>query len=147
MSTVVLEDVSLSFGARPIVEGLSLRIAEGDRIGLIGPNGSGKSTLLRLIAGDQQPDSGTVRTARGVRVGWLPQDIALAGGHGLLSFVMNSVPGRAALEGQLADAERRLSELDHQGADDDVVSAATELADLHAELSRFDAHYSEHEAM
>jgi ATP-binding cassette subfamily F protein 3 len=147
VSTVVLEDVSLSFGARAIVEGLSLRIAEGDRIGLIGPNGSGKSTLLRLIAGDQQPDSGTVRTARGVRVGWLPQDIALAGGQGLLPFVMNSVPGRAALEAQLQGAEARLTELDQAGAHDDLVTAATELADLHAELSRFDAHYSEHEAM
>ena len=147
MSTVVLEDVSLSFGARPILENLSLRIAEGDRIGLIGPNGSGKSTLLRIFAGDQQPDSGTVRTARGVRIGWLPQDIAIAGGQGLLSFVMQSVPGRTALEADLTASEALVQDLASREAHDEIVAASERLADLHAELARFDAHYSEHEAM
>ncbi len=147
MSTVVLEDVSLSFGARPILENLSLRIAEGDRIGLIGPNGSGKSTLLRIFAGDQQPDSGTVRTARGVRIGWLPQDIAVAGGQGLLPFVMKSVPGRTELEADLTAAEALVQDLAEQEKHDEIVVASERLADLHAELARFDAHYSEHEAM
>ncbi len=147
MSTVVLEDVSLSFGARPILDGLSLRIAEGDRIGLIGPNGSGKSTLLRILAGEQQPDSGTVRTARGVRIGWLPQDIAVGGGQALLPFVMKSVPGRAALEADLAAAEAMVEDLATKEAHDEIVAASERLADLHAELARFDAHYSEHEAM
>ncbi|MFO0683012.1 MAG: ABC-F family ATP-binding cassette domain-containing protein [Sandaracinus sp.] len=147
MSTVVLENVSLSFGARPILEELSLRVAEGDRIGLIGPNGSGKSTLLRILAGDQQPDSGTVRTARGVRIGWLPQDIAVAGGQGLLAFVMKSVPGRAALEADLAAAEALVESLAAKEDHDEIVGASERLADLHAELARFDAHYSEHEAL
>jgi ATP-binding cassette subfamily F protein 3 len=146
VSTVVLEDVSLSFGARAILDGLSLRIAEGDRIGLIGPNGSGKSTLLRIFAGDQQPDSGTVRTARGVRVGWLPQDIAIVSGEPLLPFVMKSVPGRAALEADLAAAEALVEDLANKEAHDEIVAASERLADLHAELARFDAHYSEHEA-
>ncbi len=147
MSTVVLENVSLSFGARPILEELSLRVAEGDRIGLIGPNGSGKSTLLRILAGDQQPDSGTVRTARGVRIGWLPQDIAVAGGQGLLAFVMKSVPGRSALEADLAAAEALVESLAAKEDHDEIVGASERLADLHAELARFDAHYSEHEAL
>ena len=60
MSLVVLEDLSLHLGGKRIVEDLSLRIAEQDRIGLIGPNGSGKSTLLRLISGEQMPDGGHI---------------------------------------------------------------------------------------
>ena len=147
VSTVVLENVSLSFGARPILEGLSLRIAEGDRIGLIGPNGSGKSTLLRLFVGDQQPDSGTVRTSRGVRIGWLPQDIAVAGGHALLPFVMQSVPGRTALEADLVEAEALVEDLAQREEHEEIVAASERLADLHSELARFDAHFSEHEAM
>ena len=55
-----------------------LRLGHGDRVGLIGPNGSGKTTLLKIIAGEQEIDDGKVTRANGVRVGWLPQDIAVA---------------------------------------------------------------------
>ena len=54
-------DVSKSYGGRPIVKGLSLRIARGDRIGIVGPNGAGKTTLINLLTGTLAPDSGTVR--------------------------------------------------------------------------------------
>ena len=148
MSLVVFENVTLSFGARTIVEDLSLRIAEGDRIGLIGPNGSGKSTLLRLLVGDQHPDSGVVRSARGVRVGWLPQDIAVEGGKALLSFVRSTVPGRAELEKALEEVEAdyaRVSETDPNG--EAMMEAAERLADVHERLGRFDTLYSDHEAI
>jgi ATP-binding cassette subfamily F protein uup len=58
---VELDAVSKRFGARALVEGLSLRVMRGDRIGLIGANGAGKSTLIRLILGELAPDAGTVR--------------------------------------------------------------------------------------
>ncbi|MCU0940581.1 MAG: ATP-binding cassette domain-containing protein, partial [Burkholderiaceae bacterium] len=56
-----LEGVSKSFGGRPIVRDLNLRVMRGDRLALIGPNGAGKSTLLKLILGTLAPDAGTVR--------------------------------------------------------------------------------------
>ncbi|HEY8566388.1 MAG TPA: ATP-binding cassette domain-containing protein [Beijerinckiaceae bacterium] len=61
--TLVLEakGVSKSFGARPIVRDLSLRLLRGDRLGIVGPNGAGKTTLLNLLTGVLAPDSGTVR--------------------------------------------------------------------------------------
>jgi ATP-binding cassette subfamily F protein 3 len=148
VSTVVLENVSLSFGARPIVEDLSLRIAEGDRIGLIGPNGSGKTTLLKMVAGEQQPDSGTIRFAKGAKVGWLPQDIAVEGGRTLMQLVRQSVPGRSELERHVAEAEAQLAEVAEQRPDDaDALAELGErLAHLHERLSRFDLLYSDHEA-
>ena len=94
---MVLEDVTLLFGSRVIFEGLGLRLDERDRIGLIGPNGSGKTSLLRVMAGEQEIDRGSLDTARGVRVGYLPQELVVAGGRSLLDFVLSSVPGRAAL--------------------------------------------------
>lgn len=62
-SKLVIEakSVSKSFGDRPIVQDFSIRVARGDRIGIVGPNGAGKTTLLRLLTGDLQPDSGTVK--------------------------------------------------------------------------------------
>jgi ABC transport system ATP-binding/permease protein len=54
------DDVSKSFGERPIIRDFSLRIQRGDRIGIVGPNGAGKTTLLKLLTGELQPDSGTM---------------------------------------------------------------------------------------
>jgi ATP-binding cassette subfamily F protein uup len=60
------ERLSKSYDGRPVIRDLTLRIMRGDRIGLIGPNGSGKTTLLRLLLGELQPDSGTVRQGANV---------------------------------------------------------------------------------
>jgi ATP-binding cassette subfamily F protein uup len=68
-----LVNVSKSFAERPIVQGLSLRLQRGDRLGLIGANGAGKSTLLRLILGQLEPDAGTVRLGANVQVAYFDQ--------------------------------------------------------------------------
>ena len=57
---MVAEHVSRSYGERPIVQDLSLRVLRADRLGIIGPNGAGKTTLLRLMTGVDQPDAGSV---------------------------------------------------------------------------------------
>ncbi len=68
------ESITKAFGARPLFEGLSLGLSEGDRVGLIGPNGSGKSTFLRILAGMEEPDGGIRALRRGTRLGYVPQD-------------------------------------------------------------------------
>jgi ATP-binding cassette subfamily F protein uup len=69
----VLEDVSKSFGERPIVRGLSATILRGDKVGVIGPNGAGKTTLLRLILGELEPDAGTLRRGTQIQVAYFDQ--------------------------------------------------------------------------
>ena len=153
MSLVVFEHVSLGFGSRAIVDDLSLRIGERDRIGLVGPNGSGKSSLLRMIAGDQGIDRGAIRTCRGLRLGFLSQDIAPIEGIGLCDYVVQSVPGRAALDGEVAAVEDELAaaqaRAEASGGEEDVeamMSLAERLADLHERIAHFDAHFTAHEA-
>jgi len=68
-----LQQISLEGVDRTLLRDLSLTISSGDRIGVVGINGVGKSTLLRIIAGDVQPDSGTIRRGREVNVGFLEQ--------------------------------------------------------------------------
>jgi ATP-binding cassette subfamily F protein uup len=66
----------LAFGARPLLDQVSLQVVAGERVCLIGRNGEGKSSLLRLAIGSAAPDEGQVRRAPGIRVALLTQDIA-----------------------------------------------------------------------
>jgi len=68
-----LRDVSFSYGATPIVSHFSATLLRGDKVGLIGPNGAGKTTLLKLILGELQPTSGTVRQGSKLEVAYFDQ--------------------------------------------------------------------------
>jgi ATP-binding cassette subfamily F protein uup len=63
-SVIDAQNVSKSFGDRPVIRDFTLRVQRGDRIGLVGPNGAGKTTLLKLLTGELQPDAGTVTLAK-----------------------------------------------------------------------------------
>lgn len=71
------ENVSVSFATRTVLDGVTLGLDEGDRVGMVGRNGDGKSTLMRLLAQRQQPDSGRVTHRGGLRVGYLDQQDVL----------------------------------------------------------------------
>ena len=68
-----LDNVSLAFGDKHIVEQLSTTVLRGDKIGLIGPNGAGKTTLLKLILGDIEPDSGRIQRGANLQVAYFDQ--------------------------------------------------------------------------
>ncbi len=72
------ESISKQYGSRPLFQNLSFGLSSGDRVGLVGPNGSGKSTLLRILAGLEEPDSGTRSVRKGTRAGYVPQDPVFA---------------------------------------------------------------------
>ncbi|HZF36090.1 MAG TPA: ATP-binding cassette domain-containing protein, partial [Candidatus Angelobacter sp.] len=67
------ENVAKSYGDRPIVRGLTLRVERGDRIGIVGPNGAGKTTLLNLLTGVLPPDAGMVRLGTNIAPATLDQ--------------------------------------------------------------------------
>ncbi len=66
-------NVSKSFGDRMLIDNLSFKIPAGAIVGIIGPNGAGKSTLFRMIAGKEQPDSGTVKIGQTVQMAFVDQ--------------------------------------------------------------------------
>src|SRR3954451_5016952 len=80
MILVDLERVAARRPDRPLFEDLSLTVSSGDRLGVVGRNGSGKSTLLRVLSGESNPEEGTVRRGRGVRIGFLGQRPELPAG-------------------------------------------------------------------
>jgi ATP-binding cassette subfamily F protein uup len=73
MNLLTVEDMSKSYTERMLFDQVSFGINEGEKIGLIGINGTGKSTLLKIIAGLEEPDSGTVTKGKKVRIGYLAQ--------------------------------------------------------------------------
>ena len=87
MNVMSLENIQKSYTERMLLDGVSLGIQEGEKIGLIGVNGAGKTTLLRIIAGKEIPDGGQVIKRGDVRVHYLPQDPEFNGDHRVLEQV------------------------------------------------------------
>lgn len=85
------EKISKGYSDRQLLDGCSLAVGQGDKIGLIGVNGTGKSTLLKVMAGVDFSDSGTVTRSGGVRVAYLPQNPEFAPETTVLQQVMTGV--------------------------------------------------------
>ena len=143
MSLVGADNLKLSYGDRAIFAGDSFQVGFRDRIGLIGPNGTGKTTLLRILAGKQSVDGGSLRIQRGVRIGYLPQDVLEMRPLPLLASVLESVPGKKAIEGEVAACEAALSQTDDP---EEQMELAGRLADLHEAADHQETFFSEHEA-
>jgi ABC transport system ATP-binding/permease protein len=77
MPILTLEAIGKQFADRPLLDGVSLTIDSGERVGVVGVNGSGKTTLLRIAAGVEPPDDGRVAATRGLRLAYLPQNPVL----------------------------------------------------------------------
>jgi len=82
-----LTDIALTFGGTPLLEGVDLSVAAGERICLVGRNGSGKSTLLRITAGLIEPDRGTRFVQPGALIRYLPQEPDLSAYATTLAYV------------------------------------------------------------
>ena len=84
---IQLQDVGLTFGGAPLLAGVDLTIAAGERLCLVGRNGSGKSTLLRIAAGLIEPDRGTRFVQPGATIRYLPQEPDFSGATTALAYV------------------------------------------------------------
>ncbi len=130
VNLITIEDVSKQYSERLLLDGVSLLINRGDRIGLIGINGSGKTTLLRLVAGQEAPDAGKVTVWGGVRVRYLPQEPALDDRLSVLDILFQSDAPQMRL---LADYEAASLALQRQPADSQVQAR---FASLTADMDR-----------
>ncbi|MFZ3392396.1 MULTISPECIES: ATP-binding cassette domain-containing protein [unclassified Rhodococcus (in: high G+C Gram-positive bacteria)] len=83
-----LEQVSKSFGVKPLLESVSLGVQEGERIGVVGLNGGGKTTMLEVLAGVEEPDSGRVSRVGGLRMAVVTQRGVLPPGSTVAEVVL-----------------------------------------------------------
>ena len=122
-----INNLSVEFSARPLFSNIGFVINRNDRIALTGKNGAGKSTLLKILAGLQQPTSGSVSVPNGVSVGYLPQQMEVADDTTLFEETAKAFADKVSYEDMLADT---LAEIERR---DDYES--TEYAQL---LERMD---------
>ncbi len=126
MPALQLNEVSIAFGARRVLDSVHFRISRGDKIALSGANGSGKSTLMKIMAGLLAPDSGQVVRERETRVSYLPQSGVVHRGRSLreeaeqaYGWAQELIEERVRLEERLGGvteesaAARRLLERHH----------------------------------
>ncbi|MCH8213908.1 MAG: ATP-binding cassette domain-containing protein, partial [Proteobacteria bacterium] len=105
--------VDVRIGAKSILSGADLRVRAGEIVTLIGPNGAGKTTLLRVILGLQRPWRGRVFRRPGLRVGYVPQRLAL---DATLPLTVDRFLALGVRRGGREGAARRAAILDDVGA-------------------------------
>ena len=112
MSIVRFENVTKAFGGKPVLDGICLRIEEGEKIGLVGRNGTGKSTVFRLITGEIEPDSGVIERMRRARVACLAQMPQLSPADTIFDVVMHSFHDLIEMEHELGRLEQAIGDGD-----------------------------------
>ena len=99
-----------TYGIQPILQDISFSLSHNERVGLIGPNGCGKTTLMRILAGLEQPDSGTVASTRpNLRIGYLAQGMDFEPEQTLQSTLSLQHVSQADLESEIASLASALS--------------------------------------
>ena len=128
-----INNLSVSFGTRPILEEVTFALNEGDRLGIVGVNGCGKSTLFRAILGELTPDGGSVYISKNTSVGILRQNDALSAFEGVdgdataLEVMYLSFPELLAAEARLSELEEKLRTGDASRTNDSLVAEYTTL--------------------
>ena len=107
---ITLQSVAKQFGPQQLFDGLNWLIRPNTRYGLVGPNGAGKSTLLRIMSGEMQPDGGSVVVPRGIRVGYLVQEIGELPGSSALEAVLLGIDGWTTARIELAALQQRMED-------------------------------------
>jgi ABC transport system ATP-binding/permease protein len=78
-SILTANEIVMSYGTQRLLDGVTLALAPGEKVGLVGRNGCGKTSLFKILAGAEIPDAGEVVRQRGLRIGYLPQEFELEG--------------------------------------------------------------------
>ncbi len=107
---ISLSQVGKFYGKQDVLKEVSLSIHAGDRIALVGVNGAGKTTLFKILMGTMEPDTGLVHKKRGLRLGYLPQDVIELTGKTVLQQV---VEVNVSVQQTLAEFNKITHQLDH----------------------------------
>ncbi len=129
--------VQKQFGSKVLFKDCSLRIGVRDRIGLIGPNGSGKTTLFRMTLGEESIDGGDIQITRGVRIGYLPQEVVSLRGSPVLEEALKGAATLTSLQDKMAILEEELSSIENPQEQEKLAHEYGKLQDRYAVLGGY----------
>ncbi|MDR2934856.1 MAG: ATP-binding cassette domain-containing protein, partial [Candidatus Adiutrix sp.] len=124
MALVSFSEVSRFYGRQDVLAGVTLALSPGERVGLVGRNGAGKTTLIRLLLDLESPDSGTITRAKGLRTGYLPQELSARSGLTLLELVLDTAEEYRKVEAELAWVGEELNAKSQGGAPEELMELA-----------------------
>ncbi len=110
MTLLEVNNVTKAFGANIILKNISFKVNEGEKVGLIGENGSGKSTLFKMIAGIEAITGGVITRPKGLRVGYLAQDLMYTEGNTVHQELLSVFRPARRLRGELEALEAAMNE-------------------------------------
>ena len=109
MITLELNNITKAYGATTVLRGISLRINQGEKLGVIGENGCGKSTLLKVIAGIEDITAGGITKPRHLKIGYLAQHLEYQEGNTVYQEILDVFEPIRKLEAELKAAETAMS--------------------------------------
>ncbi len=130
-------EIRLSYGYQTLLDGVTLAVSAGEKVGLVGRNGCGKTSLLKILTGSQAADSGEISLRRALRIGYLPQEFELdpdlsvheniaAGAADIVEAIRRYEQGEGS-EAELADLLHLIDHADGWNLDARIKATATAL--------------------
>ena len=114
---IQLNSAGKRYGHKLLFEGADLLITAQDRVGLVGANGTGKTTFLKILAGQESLDYGSASVAKGIDIGYLPQDGLALSGRTVFAECMSVFSRLQDMERKLEHLMSRMAEVDHTSAE------------------------------
>jgi ATP-binding cassette subfamily F protein uup len=131
-------ELTLSYGNQRLLEGITLAVNEGEKVGLVGRNGCGKTSLLKILAGVERADTGDLSIQRGLRVGYLPQEFEIDPNLNVLQNIQSGVADLVSMieryeagegsEAELSDILHHIEAADGWNLDSRIKSITTALS-------------------
>ncbi len=141
MILLTVRELSRQFDVDPVFRDVTFDVRAGEKIGLVGPNGTGKTTLLKILAGQDEPDTGQIERPSGSTVAILEQDARFEAGRTLIAEAKSGLAHLYDLQHQALDLAEQMAKVT-----DDKESARLHKRydDIQHELEKHDAYHIDH---